>query len=228
MTHMTRRPGRTSICTPGGRPSEWHAPCSSTSSTRSGAPHLAFRWSSMRYFCFTLRVHKRLGLYWHSPHVMSPHPVDLQRDMYAAACSRGRRGARPSIHTSYCAPPWVCGGCGPHSPAERRSPECASRCNHGPQQGPPGVLPWLVGTFECRLIVASHSRFPCQCVHAKAKNATQGHRRNRVGLPAFKPSTPPDMRLHAMPSCIACRRACTATAWRPPSPPALRTGSHVG
>lgn len=69
----------TSSCTPGGRPSVWHDPCSSTSSTRSGAPHLALRWSSMRYFCFTLRVHRRLGLYWHSTQLMSPQPVDLVR-----------------------------------------------------------------------------------------------------------------------------------------------------
>lgn len=57
----------------------WQLPWSSTSSTRSGALHLAFRWSSIRYFCFTLRVHSRLGLYWHRMQLVSPQPVDLRR-----------------------------------------------------------------------------------------------------------------------------------------------------
>ena len=52
-------------------------PFSSTSSTRSGALHLALSWSSIRYLFFKLRLHKRLGLNWHKMHPGSPQPVLL-------------------------------------------------------------------------------------------------------------------------------------------------------
>mmetsp|Transcript_12146 Transcript_12146/g.29593 ORF Transcript_12146/g.29593 Transcript_12146/m.29593 type:complete len:377 (-) Transcript_12146:495-1625(-) len=67
-----------SSCMPCGRPSMQHAPFSSTSSTRSGALHFAFRLSSIRYFAFRLRLHRRLGLNWHSRQPVSPQPVDWQ------------------------------------------------------------------------------------------------------------------------------------------------------
>ncbi len=54
------------------------APVSSTSSTLSGALHLALRWSSIRYLIFRLRLHSRLGLYWHKRHPASPQPVLLR------------------------------------------------------------------------------------------------------------------------------------------------------
>lgn len=97
--------GRTSSCTPGGRPSLWHAPESSTSSTRSGALHLAFRWSSIRYFCLTFRVHRRLGLYWQSPHTTSPQPVDLHvhlvvRRRAHASCASPHAVHKAPTHTS--------------------------------------------------------------------------------------------------------------------------------
>jgi len=87
-----------------GSVSEMHCPFSSTTSTRSPAPHLALRWSSIRYLFLRLRLQMRLGLYWHRTQEVSPQPELLRS-------ARATQGHTNRCNCSRLHPTHVCATC---------------------------------------------------------------------------------------------------------------------